>query len=283
MRYCVHGLYASPGGNRPSADREICPRARNSDSLPAHRRPVRSLRERAVSYRGRESGLGRGELALADPDKSRRPVHGEFHRFGDGTASRGETAGHPGYRNLQGPLLSYQPLGLRIYGRGTRQRLAGWARRQARCDHRHGRDGDPVRAASRARLPGALRLPENALVRGRARKRPYRSRLVFVDRDARVATALAGKLHRQFSGWVGDGRPGSGRLDRSVAANPREDEADAAWRTDAADGVGGIRRFRFRKDGGNTRADRRHRDAWRNGAETQGLVSAALQAPVLPR
>src|SRR3984957_10544593 len=125
--------------------------------------------------------------------------------------------------------------------------------------------------------------PENALVRGRSSKRPYRSRLVFVDRNARVATALAGKLHRQFSGRLGDGRLGSRRLDRSVTTDPLQDEANAAWGTDAADGVGGIRRFRFRKDGGNSRADRRHRDASRNSAETQGLVSAALQAPVLPR
>jgi cation diffusion facilitator CzcD-associated flavoprotein CzcO len=98
-----------------------------------------------------------------------------------------------------------------------------------------------------------------------------------------VATALAGKLHRQFCGRLGDGRLGSGRLDRSFATDPLQDEANAARRTDAADGVGGIRRFRFRKDGGNSRADRRHRDASRNSAETQGLVSAALQAAVLPR
>jgi len=136
-----------------------------------------------------------------------------------------------------------------------------------------------TRAGCLGQLSVEINIPENAVLRGRTRERTNRSRLVFVDCSARLATALARNSHGQFSRWLRDRRPNSGRLDRSVAADPLEDEPNAARRTDSADGVGGVRRFRFRKDGGNSRTGRRYREVSRDGAETKGLYRQLCKRP----
>ena len=76
-------------------------------------------------------------------------------------------------------------------------RADGKAGGQARRHHRHRRDIRAVRAASRARLQGTVRLPAHAVVRRHQRQRADRSGLVCGDRDIRLATALAGEFYRE--------------------------------------------------------------------------------------
>jgi len=63
---------------------------------------------------------------------------------------------------------------------------------------------------------------------------PIDPEVVLDHRHARLAEALAGKLHGQ-PGWrqSGRGRPGHGRLDRPVPPHPQQDHAAAAQRNDA--------------------------------------------------
>ena len=56
--------------------------------------------------------------------------------------------GIPGHRDVQGPHVPHQPLGLRLHRRRQR-RQPHRPGRQARRHHRHGRHGGPVRAARR--------------------------------------------------------------------------------------------------------------------------------------
>ena len=85
-----------------------------------------------------------------------------------GTLSQAEAARHPGHRDLRGPHLPHQPLGLRLHRRRPGRRPAP-ARRQARGPHRHGRDRHPGRPAPRRRRTAAVRLPAHALLGRRPR------------------------------------------------------------------------------------------------------------------
>ena len=63
--------------------------------------------------------------------------------------------------------------------------------------HRHRRHRGAVRAASRAGVRGAVRLPAHAVVGRRARQPADRPGVVRRDRHAGLAAALARELHRQ--------------------------------------------------------------------------------------
>ena len=69
-----------------------------------------------------------------------------------GTATRAKLPGHSRHRRVRGPQLPHQPLGLRLHGR-RHERRDDQARRQAGRDHRHRRDGHPVRAHGRPSTP----------------------------------------------------------------------------------------------------------------------------------
>ena len=121
----------------------------------------------------------------------------QFVVMGTGPLQRAEAARHSRASARSGPLVPHQPLGLRLHRRRLRRRADGQARRQAGGDHRHRRDRGPVRAAPGQVLPGTLRLPAHAVLGRRARQPPHRPGLVRRRRDARLAAALAGELHRQ--------------------------------------------------------------------------------------
>ena len=114
------------------------------------------------------------------------------------------------------------------------------AGRQARRHHRHRRHLRAVRAVSGARLQGALRFPAHAVFGRRPRQRADRSGLVFGHRHARLAAALAGEFYREPGRRHRGGGSGPGRLDRSVAAHPRQDPAIAARRAHPAKHAGGL-------------------------------------------
>ena len=180
-------------------------------------------RTRCFTPRSR-SGMGRGELALAGRDKSRRPIHSELHRLGDRTPPCAQTAGHSGYRNLQGPRLSYQSLGLPVYGR-----RAGWRALDKLADKRVAIIGTGATAIQCVpHLAGACRelyvfqrTPSSVDVRANGP----------IDPDWFASIAAPGWQQRWLENFTdnqpvasADGRPGAGRLDRPVAAHPHEDD-----------------------------------------------------------
>ena len=240
MRHGLDGLHAAARGNRAHAVGKIRACAGNPRALPAHRQAIRPLRQRAVPHPGRKPRLGRSKIALADPHQPRRCLHRAVHRHGNGPAARPKASRHCRHRAVQGALVPHQPLGLRLHRRRSAWRADGKAGGQARRHHRHRRDIRAVRAASRARLQGAVRLPAHAILDRCPRQRADRSGLVCRDRDARLATALAGEFYREPGRRHRRSRSGAGRLDRSVAAHPRKDHSAAARAKDAAKHAGGV-------------------------------------------
>ena len=81
----------------------------------------------------------------------------------NGPLNRPKLPGIPGIDKLQGPHLPHQPLGLRLHRRRY-HRESAQARRQARRDHRHRRDRDPMRAASGQGREASVRLSAHAVV-----------------------------------------------------------------------------------------------------------------------
>ena len=105
--------------------------------------------------------------------------------------------GIPGIESFKGHSFHTSRWDYDYTGGDPSRRADGQAGGQARRDHRHRRNGRAVRAASRARLQGALRLPAHAVFGRCPRQRADRSGMVFRDRDARLAAALARELHRE--------------------------------------------------------------------------------------
>ena len=152
---------------------------------------------------------------LGDPDQPRRPLHRPVHRPRHRPAARAEAAGHSGHRDLQGPLVPHQPLGLRLHRRRSERRAARQARRQAGRDHRHRRD----------RRAGACRTsPAPARRSTSSSARPPRSTCAPTSRsipDWFASIATPGWQQRWLenftanqAGGDGGGGPRQGRLDR---------------------------------------------------------------------
>jgi cyclohexanone monooxygenase len=90
-----------------------------------------------------------------------------FVVMANGPLHRPKLPGIPGGRNLQGPFLPHQPLGLRLYRRRL-ERWSGRAEGQAGRHHRHRRNGGAVRAAPGRGGQGTLRFPAHAILHRRA-------------------------------------------------------------------------------------------------------------------
>ena len=69
------------------------------EQMPAHRPPVRPLRQRPVPHRSRGLRLGRGEQALGDPHQSRRRLHRPVSGPGHRPAAHPQAARHSGHRD----------------------------------------------------------------------------------------------------------------------------------------------------------------------------------------
>ena len=148
-----------------------------------------------------KSGLGRGELALADRDKSRRPISQQAHRLEDRTLHVPKLPGIPGIETFRGHSFHTSRWDYQYTGGGPDG--GSWISSRTSASRSSAQAPRRSNACRIWRAPAAnFTFPENAVLRGRASKRPDRSRLVFVDRDARLAAAMAGKFHRQFSRWL---------------------------------------------------------------------------------
>ena len=131
-----------------------------------------------------ESQWEREKIALADPHYTAIPSPRNSSAWAPG---RCMCRSFPASRasKFQGALVPHQPLGLRLH-----RRRSPPARRWTKlADKRVGIIGTgatvrAVRAASGARLQGALRVPAHAVVGRRPRQRADRSRLVCGNRDA---------------------------------------------------------------------------------------------------
>ena len=153
-------------------------------------------------------------------------VHGELrYRSWHRAAARAQAAGHSGHRQLQGPFVPHQPLGLRLYGRRSRrarlmERLAdkrvaiiGTGATSVQC---RAAPGSPPAASSM----WCQRTPSSVDVRANA---PIDARLVRQE----IATPgwqqrwLENFTENQAGGGAAEVDLGPGRLDRSVAPHPR--------------------------------------------------------------
>ena len=229
VRHLRDDLHAAARGNRAYADGEVRTRAGDPRALRPDRQAVRPVRQRPVPHRGHRPGVGRFRRPLDRADEPgrrvHRPVRGDRHR----AAARREAAGHPRHRDLRGPRVPHQPLGLRLYRRRPGRRADGPPGRQAGRDHRDRRDRHPVRPASGECVRGAVRLPADAVVGGRAGQPADRPGVVRRGRRARLAGALAGELRRQHGRRRVPRRgPGQRRMDRPGQADPRPDHGSRA-------------------------------------------------------
>ena len=99
-----------------------------------------------------------------------------FVVMSNGPLNRPKLPGHPGHRDVQGPLVPHQPLGLRLHRRELGREPHRPAR-QARGRDRHRRDRRAVRAARRRDRGAPVRVPAHAVVDRRAREPRHRSGL----------------------------------------------------------------------------------------------------------
>ena len=161
-------------------------------ALPGDRPALRALRRRPVPDRGHRHAVGRGGRPLAGGDEPWRRAAGPLRVHGQRATAPSEAPGDRGHRELQGPLVPHQPLGLRLHRRrfrGQPQRPA----RQACRDHRYGRHGGAVRAPRRCRGRPALRVPAHAVIDRRPQQPSHRSR-VGGEPGTGLAEAADGEL-----------------------------------------------------------------------------------------
>ncbi|MCU0891533.1 MAG: NAD(P)-binding protein [Sandarakinorhabdus sp.] len=59
--------------------------------------------------------MGRGAAGLADRDGPGGPVHRRFRRHRHRALERAQTSRHPGHRDVQGPPVPHQPVGLWLH------------------------------------------------------------------------------------------------------------------------------------------------------------------------
>ena len=132
------------------AEGEVLVRLRRSSSTPsASASTTTCTTRRCFQTRVRSIDWDDETQALARHDQPRRRHQGPLRRHGARLGDAGQAARHPRHRRVRGPLVPHQPLGLRLHRR-RHDRRDDRAGRQAGGDHRHRRDGDPVRAADGA-------------------------------------------------------------------------------------------------------------------------------------
>ena len=210
-------------------------------------------------------------------------MRARFVCMANGPLQPAEAARHPGHRDVQGPHLPHQPLGLRLHRRRLERRPDG-AARQARRHHRHRRDGGAVRAAPRRGGRAPLRLPAHAVVDRRARATGPTDPEWAQRLAARLAAAADGQLQHPRLGRLSRRRTWSATAGRTSSASCCVMAQEHGRRASRPSGVAKtieladfekMEQIRARVDAiVEGPGDRR-------GAEA--LLPPVLQAPVLPR
>ncbi len=140
VRHRGDDLHAVARRDGPHAVREVRHGTRDLRALPAHRQDVRPLRQRALLHRGHRARVGCRRGALDHPHRPRRRDPRPVRGHGYGPAQPAQAARHPRNRDLRGPLLPHEPLGLRVHRRRLGRRADDEPGRQARRHHRDRRD-----------------------------------------------------------------------------------------------------------------------------------------------
>ena len=279
VRHRGDDLPAAARRHRVHADPEVHAGRRDLRPRPTHRHPVRPLRQRPVLDRGHRADVGRRLVALAHPHRPRRRHPGQVRGHGHRTAAPAEAARHPGHRDVRGPQLPHQPVGLRLHRWRPERRAARRPGRQAGRHHRHRRHRGAVHPAPGPGRAGALRLPADAVVDRHPQQPRHRPRLVRRAR-ARLAAEVADQLRHAADRRLRRRGPREGRMDRHLPAHPRsgdrgDEQAGSGVR--AGDDPEGVRGERRREDDRDPGAGRRHRRgrAGRRGASSPGTASCA--------
>ena len=202
--------------------KKYAPRPGDLRVRPDARAPLRHVPPRPLPHRGHGHGVGRGCQAVDDHHRSGRPARGALRRHLRWGAAQGEAARHPRHRDLPGPLVPHQPLGLRLHRRRPRG-ADGQAARQEGRHHRHRRHRRAGRAEARRGGRAPLRVPAHAVVGEPPQPARHRPRVVGRDDlGAGLARAADGELHRHDDRRQPPGRPDPGRLDRDVRGRRQE-------------------------------------------------------------
>ena len=206
--------------------REVRPRAGDLRARRAHRPALRHVPRRAVPDRGHRARLGRGDRR----DGSSRPTaatasRARFVVMAVRRCSTAEAARHPRHRDVQGPRVPHQPLGLRVHRRRRRRRL------DRLHDKRVGIIGTGATAVQA--VPAARRVGRSTSTCSSARRR--RSTCRATARPTRSGSSVAasragsGERMENFSHDPDRRRPERGpgrrRLDRDLRASRQLHEA----------------------------------------------------------
>ena len=119
VRYRELHLPAAAGRDRLRPAREVQLRPGDPRSQPPDRRTLRPLPRRLLPDRDPRDPLAGRREALAGHHQPRRRDEGALCGDVQRAAEPAEAAGHSGDRDLQGPLVPHQPVGLRLHRRNS--------------------------------------------------------------------------------------------------------------------------------------------------------------------
>ena len=108
--------------------------------------------------------VGRGRQAVDGHHRPRRPAGGALRRHLRRRAPQGQAARHPRHRDLPGPLVPHEPLGLRLHGR--RAPRCRWTS----CTTRRSASSAPAPPPSRP-CPSSPRRPSSSTCSSARRRR----------------------------------------------------------------------------------------------------------------
>ena len=183
-------------GHRPT--REIRPRAGDPRAVPAHRPPIRPLRQRPVPHRDHRPVVGRSEQRLGGADQPRRRIHrAASSAWAPARCTCPSCPAFPGSRTSRATPstpadgTTTTPAAIRTARRWTSSPTSAWrssARARRRCSACRTWPARPGNSTSSSARPHRSTCATTA---------PIDPDWFAEDRDAWLATALAGELHRQ--------------------------------------------------------------------------------------
>ncbi len=215
-------------------------------------------------------------------DEPRRRDAGPLRLHGERAAAPPEAARHPRHRDVPGPHVPHQPLGLRLHRRRLRRAASpAWPASGSASSA----PAPPRCSACRT----SARRPSSCTCSSARRRRSTCAPTAPPTRSGRRRSSPAGRQRRMenfnnlVTGHPRAGGPRQRRLDRHhrQAADPAARGGGRRCRRDGAgrdDGAG-----RLREDGADPRPRRHDRQRPEHGRGAEAVLPPVLQAAVLPR
>ena len=189
-RRVVH-LPAAARGARLRPEGEVHPRAGDPGPQPQHRRALRPVPQRLLPDRGHRDALGRRRGAVDRLDQPRRRDARPLRRDGQRAAAPSEAAGDRRDRDVPGPHVPHQPVGLRLHRRRLRRRASpAWPASASGSSARAPRRCSASRTSPRA--------PSTSTCSSARRRRSTCATTATPIRTGRRASGRAGRS----SGWT---------------------------------------------------------------------------------